>query len=546
MLINLSIENVAVIEKATVDFSDGFNILTGETGAGKSLLIDSLSMVLGMRTSRDLIRSGADYAFVTALFSACPDMSEFDIAPEDDGSILLSRKLYSDGRNICKINGVPSPMSVLKAVGERLVTIHGQHDNIALLKPSFHLAILDEYAKNGDIYQEYLNAYKSFIAENEKLEKLKSLESEKEMLKDTLSFRINEINAVAPCPGEDELLIEKRDALRNYSSVMTALSSVSSSLSDSGRAKDSLYGAMCGMNTAAGMDKSLTGFSEKLADLYYSTEDIASEIKSFMSKMSFSPFELEETEERLDSITHLKKKYGPDLDSVINNQKKWSLELEELISFDDNILALNESVIKCREQMLKVGEKLHQTRLLKSKQLSDSIEKELAFLDMPKVSFHVRFTEHEADIKGLYDAEFMISTNPSERPKPLSRIASGGEMSRIMLSLKSALADCDDVNVLLFDEIDAGVSGRAALKIAEKLKALAKNRQIICITHLPQMAAKAHNHLLILKDTSKDSFTTHVTTLDRLGRIDELTRLISGGENSSAARLAAEEMLDND
>ncbi|MBQ8002471.1 MAG: DNA repair protein RecN [Clostridia bacterium] len=545
MLINLSINNVAVIEKATADFSDGFNILTGETGAGKSLLIDSLSMVLGMRTSRELIRTEADYASVTALFSPCPDFSDLDIDPEEDGSILLSRRIYADGRNICKINSATVPLSTLRQVGERLVTIHGQHDNISLFKHSYHLSLLDEYAKNEQLLCEYKSAYKKMLDAKDKLEGMKKSESEREMQKDTLSFRIEEIKKISPEKDEDVSLASRRDALRNYSSVMANLQSASEALSSQGGAKDALYASMRNLDSASSMDLSLEPIKEQITDLYYACEDAASEIAGFISRMSFSPGELDEIEERLDAITRLKKKYGPTLDAVLENLNTWEEEYGSLLFYDDNLSALENLVCEATEEMLRAGRALSASRQKAAQALEKAVTDELAFLDMPKCIFRVNLTEDEPSSKGLENAEFLLSTSPSEEPKPLSRIASGGEMSRIMLALKSALADCDDVGVLLFDEIDAGVSGRAAAKIAEKLNNLSANRQIICITHLPQLASRADCHLLIEKDTSTDTFTTSVSLLDKEGRVDEIARLISGDNITPAAREAAKDMLKN-
>ena len=543
MLINLSIQNIAVIEKANADFSDGFNILTGETGAGKSILIDSLSMVLGMRTSRDLIRSGADFAFVTALFSDSIDLEEFDIAPEEDGSLYLSRRLSRDGKNICKINSQTVPLSTLKAVGERLVTIHGQHENISLLKPSCHLSILDEYAQCATLHSAYLDAYKKAIEAEEKLSALLANEGEREEKLESLKASIDEITATSPTEGEDEALAEKRDSLRNYSAIMAALEGVSGALSLPGSAKDLLYDAMRDGEKAASMDKALEDISSRISDLYYNCEDVASEINSVISRMSFSPYELDEVEDRLDKITRLKKKYGPTLSEVLSNLEEWNEEYGALLFYEDNIAGAEKALDEAQSEMLRLGEELHSVRRAAAEKLSSSIKDELSFLEMPRSDFKIEFTPHAPSPEGLYGAEFMLSTNPSEEVRPLTRIASGGEMSRIMLALKSALSDCGDVGVLLFDEIDSGVSGKAAIKIAQKLKSLSEKRQIICITHLPQMASKADSHLLIEKDTSTDSFRTNVTVLDYEGRVNELTRLIAGGAETSAARLAAIEML---
>lgn len=541
MLINLSIQNVAVIEKAEVDFSDGFNILTGETGAGKSLLIDSLSMVLGMRTSRDLVRNGADSATVTALFSSDMSLEEYDIPQEDDGNIVLSRKISQDGKNICKINYKTVPLSVLKAVGEKLVSIHGQHDNIALLKPAFHLSFLDEYASLTPLVEEFRTLFRKATKARDELENLRKSESEREMQKDTLSFRINEIKDADPQEGEDDLLSSKRDSLRNFSIILANVEETLSSLSTS---RDALYSAMNTILRATGYDQSLSDIGESITDLYYSADDALSRLSSISSRMEFSPEQLDEIEERLDKLTRLKKKYGPTLEDVLKNLSDWEEEYGSLLFYDDNFSALEKEADALWAEMLECGQKLQSARQKAADTLSSAIEDELSFLDMPRVKFTVLFTEHAPSSNGLFDAEFMIATNPSEGVKPLSKIASGGEMSRIMLALKSALASIDDVQCLLFDEIDSGVSGKAAAKIAVKLKSLAKERQIICITHLPQMASKADSHFLIQKDTSTDSFKTTVTLLDRNGRIDELSRLISGDEVTESARKAAEEMLD--
>ncbi len=544
MLINLSIQNVAVIEQAEVEFDKGFNILTGETGAGKSILIDALSMVLGMRTSRELIRNASQSATVSATFSDCPNFEEFDITPEDDGSLFLYRKLSHDGKNICKINSQTVPLSVLKAVGERLVNIHGQNDNISLLKPAYHLSVLDAFAKNQSLSEEYKSAYDNYVCALEKLNHMKTSESEREMQKDMLQFRINEIRAVEPVIGEDDTLSNRRDTLKNFSLIASALDSAANALSSQGGGKDLLYSAMHNLETASNMDKSLQAISERMTDLYYNAEDIASEISSISSKMIFSPMELDEIEDRLDKITRLKKKYGPEISDCLEKLALWEKELEEIVFYDDNLLKLEKDVQVFEEKMYEAGKKLHASREKAGNELKTAIENELAFLDMPKVHFDILYKEHEPTPSGLYSVEFLISTNPSEALKPLARIASGGEMSRIMLALKSALSDCEDIGVLLFDEIDTGVSGRAASRIAEKLKSLAENKQVICVSHLPQMAAKAHNHITVTKDTTSDAFRAVVTTLDFDGRVEELSRLISGDLITATAREAAKEMLE--
>jgi DNA repair protein RecN (Recombination protein N) len=541
-LISLSIDNVAVIEKADVEFEKGFNVLTGETGAGKSLLIDSLSMVLGMRTSRDLVRSSAESASVSALFASAPDFEDLGIEPEEDGSILLSRKLYSDGRNICKINSKPVSLSLLRAVGERLVTIHGQNANILLMKPTFHLELLDEYAKNHNLLSEYKALFQKSSDAKKALENAVTDESEREQKKDILSFRINEVSSVAPTVGEDDSLTCRRDALRNFSNIKLALESASDAFSSVGGVVDLLHGAMKGISAAEKSDNTLSSLSERITDLYYTAEDIASEISSASDNMVLYPGELDEVEERLDALTRLKKKYALTIEGCLEALEKWQAELDSLTDYEANIARLEKEACDAENKMLALGRKLDESRKSAALLLSEKVMHELTFLDMPKVKFSVEFHDVEPNIHGLSSAEFMISTNPSEALKPLSKIASGGEMSRIMLAIKSALSDCDSVSTLLFDEVDSGVSGRAALKIASKLKSLAENKQVICVTHLPQLAAKADSHLLVYKDTSSDDFRTYVTRLDKKGRTEEVARLISG-DISKASLSAAEEML---
>lgn len=543
MLVSLSIDNVAIIEKAEVEFEKGFNVLTGETGAGKSLLIDSLSMVLGMRTSREIVRTGAPSASVSALFAPAPDLSDLGIEPEEDSSLLLSRKLTADGRNICRINSAPVPLSLLRAVGERLVTIHGQNDSTSLLKPSFHLTLLDSFSNSEKLISEYRALYDEYISAKSEYEKSFTSESEREQKKDMLKFRIDEINSVSPKIGEDEELLSRREMLRNFSSLTLNLSSASGALSDSGGARDALYGAMKNLEAAVKFDSSLSPLAESVTDIYYSVEDIASELSSRLSSMTYSPEELEEIESRLDSLSRLKKKYGPGIDDCLKNLADWENEYGLLSSYEENISRLEEKMKLTEEKMLDAGRLLEENRSRGAKLLSEKISSELAFLDMPKVKFGVRFSERAPNERGLRSAEFLISTNPSEPLKPLSKIASGGEMSRIMLAIRSVLADCDSVGLLLFDEIDTGVSGRAASKIAKKLRSLASGRQVISVTHLPQMAAEADYHFLISKDTSSDSFRANVSELDYDGRVKELSRLISGEVITDSAIAAAKEML---
>ncbi len=544
MLVSLSIENIAVIEKAEIEFENGFNALTGETGAGKALLIDSLSMGRGMRTARELIRGGAAFALVTALFMPSPDLSDLGIEPEEDGGLLLQRRISADGRSVCKINGVPTPLSTLRAVGERLVSIYGQHDGTALLKSASHLPLLDEFAKSGALLDEYRAKFAAYKKAKKELDELSMSESERAQRKDALSFRIEEVSGAALVSGEGEALAEKRDTLRNFAAVSAALDTAHEALSATGGAKDALYCAMKAIDGAAAHDKSLASISEALNDLYYNAEDVAMQLSSIISETVFSPAELDEIEERLDVIARLKKKYNADIDTLLAQLEEWQNEFDTLDQYEENAAKIEKHVEELRAEMIEAGEKLEQCREEGAKKLSDAVCAELSFLDMPKAKFAVSFEEHEPSASGLRGAEFMLATNPAEGLKPLSKIASGGELSRIMLALRSALAVDDGVGTLIFDEIDAGVSGHAAVKIAEKLSNLAEARQIICITHLPQIAAVAGAQFLVSKDTSSDVFRAKVSRLDRDGRIDELSRLISGDAQSGASRAAAEELLN--
>lgn len=545
MLVSLTIENIAVIEKAFVKFEDGFNVLTGETGAGKSLLIDSLSMVLGMRTSKDIVRSGAKYASVVALFSPAPDLEELGIEPEEDGSVLLYRKLSADGKNICRINSVPVTLSLLRTAGEKLLSIHGQHDGISLLKPPFHLSLLDDFAGDKALLDSYRTAYNAAGAAAKALSDSVMSESLREQQKDILSFRISELEKAALEQGEDERLSERRNVLKNFSVIFGSLQGARSMLSSPDRACDSLYSAMKELETASKKDSSLLSLCEKVTDLYYELEEASSEINSRMADMVFSPEELDDTESRLDIIARLKKKYNAlNTAELLDMLDSWRSEYDALLSYEENAELLRRKAEDAQRFMLQEGRRLEAAREEAAHRLSMLVMNELAFLDMPKVRFEVAFTDREPDSSGLRSAEFMLSTSPSEPLRPLSKIASGGELSRIMLSLRTVLTGGDEVSTLLFDEIDSGVSGRAAVKIASRLEALSHERQVICITHLPQMASRASNHLLVVKNTDTDSFRTDVFCLDENGRIGELARLISGDSSNPSAREAARDMLN--
>lgn len=546
MLLELNIENIAVIESARASFGAGFNVLSGETGAGKSLLIDSLNTVLGERASRDLIRTGAQRASVSAVFrfpEAASWLFEQGLPAEEDATLVLMRAIFPDGRNVCRINGRQVALSQLKELGQSLVVIHGQEDSRLITDSRAHIGFLDAFAQNAPVLSEYRKAFFACAAAEKELSGALSDESERERKIDLLSFQIKEIEDAAPVDGEEEDLSSRKNILVNSEKLAQHIGAAHSALSEEGGAKDALAGARSQAEQAKRIDSSLSELEQLLNESYYIAEDAAHRIAAYLSALSFDPRELDDIEHRLDTIYKLKKKYGASIAEVLGFAQKARDELDLLADYEARIAQKKEAAQKARETLLKRARALTESRAAAATALCARICAELSELDMPKVSVSLPLFEKKPAENGADAGEFLVSTAPGEVPKPLVKIASGGEKSRIMLALRSVFAEIDTVPTLLFDEIDTGVSGRAGSRIAGRLKALSEKRQIICVTHLAQIAAAADEHLLIEKDVGGESFKTNVTRLDHAGRVSELARII-GGENVTELTLqSAAQML---
>lgn len=545
MLVQIDIENVAVIERASIEFDNGMNIITGETGAGKSLLINSLNMVLGGRTAKDIIRSNADFAKVSAVFFCknTDSLLEENGISSDDGNIVITRKLYRDGRNLCHINGCAVNVSVLRAVGERLVVIHGQHDNTELMDSSSHIHFLDAFSENEDLLAEYKAVYHELKEVTETLDKLNSDNASRQREIDYLTYQTEEIEKANLTDGEDELLISRKSVLTNAETINKYASKAYALLSAEASAKELLYNAKRALESLSDIDEKALPYSEKASELYYEIEELSHDISSYTSTIEYNERELREIDDRLDVINTLKRKFGGEISDILKFYDDSCEKLLFLKSFDEN----KDGLLKKKDELLKkatlLAGKISEERKKGSHLLSDRLCSELAFLDMPKCKIEFNFENCDLYENGSEKVEFVISTNPSESPKSLAKIASGGEISRVMLAIKSVFSDFDKIPTLLFDEIDTGVSGHAAEKIADKMKSLSKNYQLICITHLPIIAASADNHLLIEKKLYEDGFKTEIRKLDKNERINEIARIISGESISEISLKNAAQML---
>ncbi len=539
MLCRLAISNVAVIDKAEITLGEGFTVLTGETGAGKSLIIDAITMVLGGRTPRDIIRAGAKCAVAEAAF-----FGKHPMADETD-MLLLRRELYQDGRNLCSINGQMVTVAGLREVGDTLLSLHGQHDTEKLMHKSSHLPLLDAFAKTEDereVYREIYGERKRLLAE---IEALEQDDGEKLKRLDMLSFWIDEIEAAAPIVGEDAELEEKREYLRHSEKIRTAsLRAYNALCGEEGSARDYLAEAAKALETVGGFDARLLAAAEAMRDALYQAEETAGVLMD-ISEEETDGQALEETESRLDILHKLKSKYGGTLSDVLSYLEDAKREREAIETADERLAACREKLEKAEKKLEKAAEALSNKRQKAAGALSAQVEEELAALDMAKVRFSACMEPKEYGETGADSAEFFISTNPAEDLKPLSKIASGGELSRICLALQTVLAEGADFapSTMIFDEIDTGISGRAAGKTGEKLRALAKKRQILCVTHLPQIAAKADVQFKIDKNEEGDHFSTTVTPLSMEGRAMEIARMISGDSVTEKTLETAEEML---
>lgn len=549
MLSCLQIENVAVIQKAEVHFQPGLNVLTGETGAGKSILIDSINAILGNRTSKDLVRTGASKAVIRASFAQIPDvvLDKLEAAGyERSAELLLSREITAEGKSSCRINGMPTTAAVLRELCGGLININGQHDSVGLLNPAHHLSILDDYAQNAKLYQEYYVLYRSLVKVKKELDAMITDEAEKQRRIDLLSYQVQEIEEAGLTAGEEQTLESRRKVLANASTIRDRVAKAHALLSgddDTPGAVDLLGEASNAMDTAAQLDESLSGVSGTLMDLYYSAKDAAAELIDRLDAYDTNDAELDEIEQRLDLLYRLKRKYGDTVEDIIAFGQKAREELEQIQFSEQRHDQLQAEKLRLYGLAREKAEALTQTRLKAFDELNARITDTLQFLNMPGVRMTLHHARGPLASHGQDSVEFYISTNAGEAPKPLARIASGGELSRITLAIKNALADRDAVPTVIYDEIDSGVSGKAAGRIGEVLRQSAQGHQILCITHTAQIAALADCHLLIQKNVTNERTYTEIHPLDTEGCVEALARLISGDHVTELSRANAREML---
>ena len=549
MLSSLQIENVAVIQKAEVHFKPGLNVLTGETGAGKSILIHSINAILGNRTSKDLVRTGASKAVIRAAFEQVPDavLNSLEKAGyERSDALMLSREITAEGKSTCRINGMPATASVLRELCGGLININGQHDSVGLLNPARHLGILDDYAQNDAEFQEYYVLYRELVRIKRELDAMITDEAEKQRKIDLLSYQVQEIEDAGLTAGEEQTLESRRKILANASAIRDKIAQSYALLSgddESSGAVDLLGEASHAIDTAAQLDDALAAASSQLLDLYYNAKDVAADLIGRLDSYDTNDAELDEIEQRLDLIYKLKRKYGDTVEDVIEFGQNAREELERIQSSQERHDHLQAEKRRLYALAREKAEALTQTRLNAFEALNKRISGTLDFLNMPGVRMTLRHTRGPLASHGQDSIEFYISTNPGEAPKPLAKIASGGELSRITLAIKNAMADKDAVPTVIYDEIDSGVSGKAAGRIGEVLRQSAQGHQILCITHTAQIAALADCHLLIQKNVANDRTYTEIHPLDEEGRVEALARLISGDHVTDISRANAREML---
>ena len=549
MLSSLQIENVAVIQKAEVHFQPGLNVLTGETGAGKSILIDSINAILGNRTSKDLVRTGAAKAVIRAAFEQVPDavLDSLEKAGyERSDALMLSREITAEGKSSCRINGMPATAAVLRELCGGLININGQHDSVGLLNPARHLGILDDYAQNGVQFQEYYALYRELVRIKRELDAMITDEAEKQRRIDLLSYQVQEIENAALTAGEEQTLESRRRVLANASTIRDRIAQCYALLSggdEAAGAVDLLGEASNAASDAAQLDEALSGAASQLTDLYYTAKDVAADLVGRLDAYETNDAELDEIEQRLDLLYKLKRKYGDTVEDVIAFGQKAREELQNIQTSQERYDHLQAEKRRLYAQAREKAEALTQTRLRAFEELNRRISGTLDFLNMPGVRMTLRHTRGPLASHGQDGIEFYISTNPGEAPKPLAKIASGGELSRITLAIKNAMADKDAVPTVIYDEIDSGVSGKAASRIGEVLRQSAQGHQILCITHTAQIAALADCHLLIQKNVENDRTYTEIHPLDTEGRVEALARLISGDHVTELSRANAREML---
>lgn len=550
MLKFLHIENIAVIERSDTEFAEGLNVLTGETGAGKSILIDSINAVLGERTSKELIRAGCDSAEVSAVFgnfdnSAVKTLSEFGFSPDDDGNIVIRRRLSVSGKGIIKLNGIPVTATQLKDIGKNLINIHGQHDSQALLDPEKHIFYIDALADNTELLNEYYQEFRYLNKVRKELEASEIDEEEKKRQTDLLKYQINELETADIKKGEFAELKRKAQIAKNYQTIVEALSKADTALNGN----DDFSGASALISSAqkelsSVKDEKWNALAEKTADVLSDLADIGAEIRDFLDNAEYSELNINNINERLDLLERLMLKYGNSEDEMLDFLTSAKVRLDELDFSDRRISQLSDLLDKSTERLVELGEKLTLSRKKAASEFEKKVCDILSYLNMPDVRFTVSMQKGRYTKRGCDNIEFLISANRGENVKPLSKIASGGELSRVMLAIKSVLLDKDPVGTMIFDEIDTGISGYTAGKVGVQLKKVAKNRQVICVTHLAQIAAMADEHLLIEKSTEGGRTFTQVKPLKYEERVGEIARIMSGTELTENLYKSAKELLD--
>ncbi len=547
MLRLLHIENIAVIEQADILFENGFHVMTGETGAGKSIVIDAISAVIGERAYRDMIRTGTQKASVRAIFddvAELPWFAENDVPYESETTV--QREIFLDGKNICRVNGTPVSVSTLKKLGIQLINIHGQHDSAALFDENYHLSFLDGFAADETLLEEYAESYRRVQSLRREIEHLSMDEGEKLRRMETLKYQIDEISRAELKSGEDEALETRRKLLQNSEKLSDGLQEAATALDggDDGEGAASLLtDAEHALSRLTRLDESLSVLHDTIADLMYQAQDAAEQLRDRLYALSYSSDELEQIEERLDTIHRLRRKYGATCDDILTYLKRATEELDEIEFADEHMEQLKSKLKQTESIAWEKANALRAARKQAAEGLTDRILKELSDLDMKKVQFACIFSETELSPLGADAVAFYMSANLGEALKPLNKVASGGELARIMLALKNVLAERDHVPTLVFDEVDTGVSGRAAQRVAEKLRSVSRNKQVLCVTHLPQLAALADTHLLISKEERDGRTYTTVTPLDFEGRKAELARIIGGSNITDTTLESAAEML---
>ena len=549
MLSSLQIENVAVIQKANVHFEKGLNVLTGETGAGKSILIDSINAILGNRTSKDLVRTGAAKAVIRAAFEDVPPavLDSLEKAGyERSEALLLSREITAEGKSSCRINGMPATAAVLRELCGGLININGQHDSVGLLNPAHHLGILDDYAQNRTVFQEYYALYRELVRVKRELDALITDEAEKQRKIDLLQYQVQEIDDAGLTAGEEQTLESRRKVLANASTIRDRIAQCYALLSGGDEAPgavDLLGEASNAVDAAAQLDGELSAGAGQLLDLYYTAKDVAADLIGRLDAYDTNDAELDEIEQRIDLIYKLRRKYGDTVEDILAFGERARKELEMIQSSQERVEHLQKEQRRLYTLAREKAEALTQTRLKAFDELNKRISGTLDFLNMPGVRMTLRHSRGPLASHGQDSVEFYISTNPGEAPKPLAKIASGGELSRITLAIKNAMADKDAVPTVIYDEIDSGVSGKAASRIGEVLRQSAEGHQILCITHTAQIAALADCHLLIQKNITNERTYTEIHPLDENGRVEALARLISGDHVTELSLANAREML---